>query len=92
MRQQAEFSGLQIVTYAIMDNHFHILLHVQEREVLDDAEIIRRLEISSGNDAAVAYRHMIEAFLARGQRAYDGAPLRLLVGPSTGDDIRSGAP
>jgi putative transposase len=68
MRQQAEFSGLQIVTYAIMDNHFHILLHVPEREALDDAEIIRRLEISSGRDAAIGYRQMIDLFLARGQK------------------------
>jgi hypothetical protein len=80
MRQQAEFARLEIVTDAIMDNHFHILLHVQEREVLDDAEIIRRLGISTGNNAAMAYRHKIEAFLADGQRAYDGAPLRLLGG------------
>ncbi|MFT7515057.1 MAG: hypothetical protein ACI9QL_004283, partial [Candidatus Omnitrophota bacterium] len=34
---------------------YHILLQVPEREALDDAEIIRRLEIASGKDAATSY-------------------------------------
>ncbi|MFT5124898.1 MAG: hypothetical protein ACI97B_003537 [Verrucomicrobiales bacterium] len=44
---------------------YHILLQVPEREALDDAEIIRRLEIASGKDAATSYWEMIDRFLAR---------------------------
>ena len=67
MRRQAEFSGLEIVTYVIMANHFHILLRVPEPEMLDDVEIARRIEVANGKLAAVEYRQMIETFLERGQ-------------------------
>jgi REP element-mobilizing transposase RayT len=67
MRRQAEYSGLEIVTYVIMDNHFHILLKVPEPEKLDDGEIARRIARVSGKLAAADYRQMIETFLKRGQ-------------------------
>lgn len=45
----AEFSGVQILTYAIMSNHFHVLVSVPDRgtiepEVSDD-ELIRRYRV-----------------------------------------------
>ena len=43
MRGMEGFSGVEIVTYAILDNHFDILLYVPERQDVDDAELIRRL-------------------------------------------------
>jgi putative transposase len=43
MRKAAEFSGVRILTYCVMSNHFHILTFVPEREELDDKELIRRL-------------------------------------------------
>ena len=67
MRRQAEFSGLEIVTYVIMDNHFHILLGVPAPEALDDSEIARRLELANGKLSAADYLQMIGTFLARGQ-------------------------
>ncbi|MFT5125731.1 MAG: hypothetical protein ACI9TH_000300 [Kiritimatiellia bacterium] len=42
-----------------MDNHFHILLQVPEREALDDAEIIRRLEISSAKMLPLLYFYSV---------------------------------
>lgn len=45
MRQLAEFCGVRIMTYAVLGNHFHILLHVPEREDISDSELIRRLRI-----------------------------------------------
>ena len=42
MRQVERFSGCTILTYAIMDNHFHILLAENELEELDDREFISR--------------------------------------------------
>jgi REP element-mobilizing transposase RayT len=67
MRRQAEYSGLEIVTYVIMDNHFHILLKVPESEDLDHQEIAQRIERVSGVLAAADYRQMIQTFLERDQ-------------------------
>jgi REP element-mobilizing transposase RayT len=44
MRAAEAFCGVQVVTYAILDNHFHILLHVPERQAVDDATFLARLE------------------------------------------------
>ena len=43
MRAMEGFSGLEVITYAILDNHFHILLHVPERQEVSDEQFIRRL-------------------------------------------------
>ncbi len=43
MRQVAGFSGVRIMTYAILDNHFHILLEVPEPQALSDKDLIDRL-------------------------------------------------
>jgi len=41
----AEFSGVEVLTYALMGNHFHILVRVPERGELDDAELVRRCRL-----------------------------------------------
>ena len=38
----AEFCGVEILTYAIMSNHFHVLVHVPQKTVPPDAELLRR--------------------------------------------------
>jgi len=43
MMSQAAFTGVEILTYCIMSNHFHILLRVPERPELPEAEVLRRL-------------------------------------------------
>ena len=45
MRKVEEFSGIRILTYTILENHFHILAHVPEREDLSDKELVRRLRV-----------------------------------------------
>jgi len=40
--QVAEFSGVEVLTYAVMGNHFHILAHVPHSDSIPDAELIRR--------------------------------------------------
>lgn len=44
MRSVASFSGVKVLTYAILDNHFHILVEVPEPEELSDKELIERLK------------------------------------------------
>jgi len=46
MMSQAAFTGVEILTYCIMSNHFHILLRVPERpepETLPEEEVLCRL-------------------------------------------------
>ncbi len=43
--QVAEFSGVEILTYCIMSNHFHVLVRVSDRQELPDAELMRRYKI-----------------------------------------------
>jgi len=43
MRNMEGFSGVDVLTYSILDNHWHMLLYVPEREEVDDAEFVRRL-------------------------------------------------
>ena len=40
----AGFCGLEIITYCVMSNHFHILLRVPEPTQLTDAQLLERLE------------------------------------------------
>ena len=43
MRAVEAFSGVHVLTYAILDNHFHILLEVPEAASVSDEELLRRL-------------------------------------------------
>lgn len=40
--QVADFSGVQILTYCILANHFHVLVRVPSRQPVVDEELIRR--------------------------------------------------
>ncbi|GAB5562450.1 MAG: hypothetical protein SynsKO_40970 [Synoicihabitans sp.] len=43
--QIADYCGLEIITYAILSNHFHVLVRVPQKSVLTDAELIRRYRV-----------------------------------------------
>lgn len=43
MHAVAAFSGCQIVTHALLSNHFHALVFVPERKPVSDEELIKRL-------------------------------------------------
>ncbi len=42
LRKVAFFCGIEVLTYCIMGNHFHILIKVPERKDLSDSEIVKR--------------------------------------------------
>ena len=60
MRTLAEFCGLEVVTYVLMDNHFHLLLRVPEREELDDKEIARRIKLTNGHMASAEFLQEVQ--------------------------------
>ena len=41
----ADFSGVEILTYCIMTNHLHVLVHVPGEQVVSDEELMRRYKI-----------------------------------------------
>lgn len=43
LRRVEAFCGVTILTYAILDNHFHLLIHVPARRDLPDEEFLARL-------------------------------------------------
>ena len=43
MWRVAEFSGVQIITYTVMDNHFHMLIQVPEAKPITENEVLRRI-------------------------------------------------
>ncbi len=48
MKRMGKFCGVEIGTYAIMSNHFHILLHVLEPKELTDDELVGRISALYG--------------------------------------------
>jgi putative transposase len=62
MREYARFCGLQIVTYCIMSNHFHILVGVPAKpeRPLSDEQLLTRLESLSGLTNASTIRQRLE--------------------------------
>jgi putative transposase len=43
--QIADYCGLEIITYTILSNHFHVLIRVPKRLKVEDAELIRRYRV-----------------------------------------------
>ncbi len=45
--QVADFSGVEVLTYCLMNNHFHVLIRVPDKEevVLSDLELVRRYAV-----------------------------------------------
>lgn len=48
LRRAECFSGVKIVNYCIMDNHFHILLKVPERREVSDDELDEKIKVLYG--------------------------------------------
>jgi REP element-mobilizing transposase RayT len=42
LHQAAEFSGVELITYVAMSNHFHVLVRIPEQGVVSDEELVRR--------------------------------------------------
>jgi putative transposase len=48
MRRLEQACGVQVLTYALMSNHFHILCKVPERRKLSDLELLTHIEAGYG--------------------------------------------
>jgi hypothetical protein len=43
--QVAEYCGVEILTYAILSNHFHVLVRVPQTRALSEGELLRRYQV-----------------------------------------------
>ncbi|MBM3883829.1 MAG: transposase, partial [Verrucomicrobia bacterium] len=48
LRRLATFCGLEVVTYCIMSNHFHVLVRIPAEQNPTDEELIERMEALYG--------------------------------------------
>ena len=48
IRAAAAFSGVELYTFAVMSNHFHLLVRVPRKREVPDAELLRRMEALYG--------------------------------------------
>ncbi len=49
MRRAEAFCGVRVLTYAVMSNHFHLLVEVPERVEIDEAELVRLVYKGTGS-------------------------------------------
>lgn len=69
IRRVAEFSGVQLYTYAMMGNHFHLLVRVPERRDVSDGELLRRMRALYGAKGFASRMAEWEAWRAAGQES-----------------------
>ncbi len=43
--QVADYCGVQVITYAILSNHFHVLVRVPQKTAVSDEELLRRFGV-----------------------------------------------
>jgi putative transposase len=60
MRKVEQYSGCNVLTYAIMDSHYHILLEQTEYEYIDNEEFMRRITCLYGDNYAYDIRDKYE--------------------------------
>ena len=81
----AEFCGLQIVTYQILSNHFHVLVRVPKKTEIADEELLRRYRLLHPQPTRyqTARLEVIEAQLA--ESSPEGAAWRRRISALMGD-------
>jgi len=69
LREYARFCGIQVITYCVMSNHFHLLIEVPERppERLSDEAVVGLLDGLTGISGAGTVRQQLNWFRDRGQ-------------------------
>ena len=60
LHRAAEFSGVDVLSYVVMDNHFHLCVRVPEKTVVTEDEALRRIVVLYGDDRKEDLRHNLE--------------------------------
>ena len=67
MRRAAEFSGVDVCTYVLMDNHLHLCVHVPEPAEVDEGTVVERVGTLCGEARAAELRSELERLRAEGR-------------------------
>lgn len=80
LHQVADFSGVRVLAFCILSNHFHVLAHVQKEDSVSDAELMRRYRVlySKPTRFQTANAAVLEATLRQGGEEADALRSRLL--------------
>ena len=68
LRRSAAFSGVDVVTYALMDNHVHLCVRVPERGNISEDEVLRRVCVLYGDRRREALEHDLAALRREGRQ------------------------
>lgn len=52
MRRVEGFSGVEVLSYCVLDDHFHMLVHVPEKVDVGEEELLKRIETLESKDKA----------------------------------------
>ncbi len=68
MRRLAKFSGIKVLTYCLMSNHFHLLLEITDEDAaaFSDKELLRRLKYLYNEDDLRVFRMRLKTARAAG--------------------------
>ena len=69
MRRLEAFSGVRVLTYTLMSNHFHLLCEVPPAQELSEPQLLERIQAGYGP----ARRQALDQELARLRQQPDGA-------------------
>ena len=69
IRAAAIFSGVELYTYAVMSNHFHLLVRVPRKQEVSDKELLRRMEALYGTPKFLKVLEKWEKWTAKKQES-----------------------
>ena len=79
MHRAADFSGVDVITYVVMDNHFHLCIKIPKREgEVPESEILRRVGALYGVDRREALEKRLAGYREEGDETSVDAELAKL--------------
>ena len=80
MRRLEAFSGVRVLTYALMSNHFHLLCEVPQAQELSEAELLERIQAGYDHYSGVEKQSHFP------RRRYANTPTRRHASPLVAGD------
>ena len=81
MWRQATFAGVEVLSYCVMTNHFHVLVRVPEPHGISNKELLRRYRVLYGKNVpfSAAHPEVLETMLEQGGEEADELRERLIA-------------